>query len=89
MLSGITSSLKLIKLNLQVDYSGFMTINPQRFGQKYVGKVVSFYHSSSIGVLMLILLGVCFLLLIGHPYFRLQTRKTSLYFQRHQNWRRV
>lgn len=23
----------------QVDYSGFMTINPQRFGQKYVGKV--------------------------------------------------
>lgn len=27
---------------LQVDYSGFMTINPQRFGQKYVGKVVLF-----------------------------------------------
>lgn len=26
----------------QVDYSGFMTINPQRFGQKYVGKVVWF-----------------------------------------------
>jgi double-strand break repair protein MRE11 len=24
---------------LQVDYSGFSTINPQRFGQKYVGKV--------------------------------------------------
>lgn len=27
------------RLILQVDYSGFMTINPQRFGQKYVGKV--------------------------------------------------
>ncbi|RVW93085.1 Double-strand break repair protein MRE11 [Vitis vinifera] len=24
-----------------VDYSGFMTINPQRFGQKYVGKVAN------------------------------------------------
>ncbi|KAF2536707.1 hypothetical protein F2Q68_00021657 [Brassica cretica] len=25
----------------EVDYSGFMTINPQRFGQKYVGKVAN------------------------------------------------
>jgi hypothetical protein len=28
---------------LQVDYSGFSTINPQRFGQKYVGKVLWYY----------------------------------------------
>jgi double-strand break repair protein MRE11 len=41
----MTPSLHLKKLNLQVDYSGFMTINPQRFGQKYVGKVILFYHS--------------------------------------------
>ncbi|RVW60475.1 Double-strand break repair protein MRE11 [Vitis vinifera] len=26
---------------VEVDYSGFMTINPQRFGQKYVGKVAN------------------------------------------------
>lgn len=26
-----------------MDYSGFMTINPQRFGQKYVGKVKEFF----------------------------------------------
>ncbi|KAJ0774296.1 putative DNA double-strand break repair protein Mre11 [Helianthus annuus] len=28
-------------IRLKVDYSGFMTINPQRFGQKYVGKVAN------------------------------------------------
>uniref|UniRef100_A0A0A0LFW7 Double-strand break repair protein n=1 Tax=Cucumis sativus TaxID=3659 RepID=A0A0A0LFW7_CUCSA len=28
-------------LDKVVDYSGFMTINPQRFGQKYVGKVAN------------------------------------------------
>ena len=26
---------------LQVDYTGFSTINPQRFGQKFVGKVAN------------------------------------------------
>ena len=31
--------IKLVNFSWQVDYSGFMTINPQRFGQKYVGKV--------------------------------------------------
>ncbi|KAI3804796.1 hypothetical protein L1987_26607 [Smallanthus sonchifolius] len=28
-------------IRVKVDYSGFMTINPQRFGQKYVGKVAN------------------------------------------------
>nr|GEW64949.1 double-strand break repair protein MRE11 [Tanacetum cinerariifolium] len=28
-------------VRVKVDYSGFMTINPQRFGQKYVGKVAN------------------------------------------------
>ncbi|XP_060973152.1 double-strand break repair protein MRE11 isoform X2 [Cannabis sativa] len=28
-------------IRIKVDYSGFMTINPQRFGQKYVGKVAN------------------------------------------------
>ncbi|PKA59958.1 Double-strand break repair protein MRE11 [Apostasia shenzhenica] len=35
------SELKLPLIRLKVDYSGFMTINPQRFGQKYVGKVAN------------------------------------------------
>ncbi|KAK1401720.1 hypothetical protein POM88_001325 [Heracleum sosnowskyi] len=36
--------LKVFLLHLErqnYDYSGFMTINPQRFGQKYVGKVAN------------------------------------------------
>ncbi|CAJ1957025.1 unnamed protein product [Sphenostylis stenocarpa] len=33
--------LKLPLIRIKVDYSGFMTINPQRFGQKYVGKVAN------------------------------------------------
>ncbi|XP_057540204.1 double-strand break repair protein MRE11 isoform X2 [Amaranthus tricolor] len=32
---------KLPLVRVKVDYSGFMTINPQRFGQKYVGKVAN------------------------------------------------
>ncbi|KVI02255.1 DNA repair protein Mre11 [Cynara cardunculus var. scolymus] len=28
-------------VRVKVDYSGFMTINPQKFGQKYVGKVAN------------------------------------------------
>ncbi|XP_051130559.1 double-strand break repair protein MRE11 isoform X2 [Andrographis paniculata] len=35
------SALKLPLVRVKVDYSGFMTINPQRFGQKYVGKVAN------------------------------------------------
>ncbi|XP_021905827.1 double-strand break repair protein MRE11 isoform X2 [Carica papaya] len=35
------SELKLPLARIKVDYSGFMTINPQRFGQKYVGKVAN------------------------------------------------
>ncbi|XP_027068744.2 double-strand break repair protein MRE11-like isoform X1 [Coffea arabica] len=35
------SELKLPLVRVKVDYSGFMTINPQRFGQKYVGKVAN------------------------------------------------
>lgn len=35
------SELKLPLIRIKVDYSGFMTINPQRFGQKYVGKVAN------------------------------------------------
>ncbi|GMH24308.1 hypothetical protein Nepgr_026151 [Nepenthes gracilis] len=35
------TELKLPLVRLKVDYSGFMTINPQRFGQKYVGKVAN------------------------------------------------
>ncbi|XWS27950.1 hypothetical protein CRYUN_Cryun25bG0024300 [Craigia yunnanensis] len=35
------SELKLPLVRVEVDYSGFMTINPQRFGQKYVGKVAN------------------------------------------------
>uniref|UniRef100_A0A7N2M8M2 Double-strand break repair protein n=1 Tax=Quercus lobata TaxID=97700 RepID=A0A7N2M8M2_QUELO len=35
------SELKLPLVRIKVDYSGFMTINPQRFGQKYVGKVAN------------------------------------------------
>ncbi|XP_042045962.1 double-strand break repair protein MRE11-like isoform X2 [Salvia splendens] len=33
--------LKLPLVRIKVDYSGFMTINPQKFGQKYVGKVAN------------------------------------------------
>lgn len=40
--------LSVLWLTWQVDYSGFMTINPQRFGQKYVGKVTLFCYSSWI-----------------------------------------
>ncbi|KAJ4762397.1 Double-strand break repair protein MRE11 [Rhynchospora pubera] len=36
-----TSELKLPLVRIKVDYSGFSTINPQRFGQKYVGKVAN------------------------------------------------
>lgn len=36
----VISILSLSFCGWQVDYSGFMTINPQRFGQKYVGKVL-------------------------------------------------
>ncbi|KQJ84840.1 double-strand break repair protein MRE11 [Brachypodium distachyon] len=32
---------KLPLIRIKVDYSGFSTINPQRFGQKYVGKVAN------------------------------------------------
>ncbi|XP_059306024.1 double-strand break repair protein MRE11 isoform X1 [Lycium ferocissimum] len=35
------SAVKLPLVRVKVDYSGFMTINPQRFGQKYVGKVAN------------------------------------------------
>ncbi|KAJ8764651.1 hypothetical protein K2173_006945 [Erythroxylum novogranatense] len=35
------SELKLPLIRIKVDYTGFMTINPQRFGQKYVGKVAN------------------------------------------------
>lgn len=35
------SELMLPLIRLKVDYSGFMTINPQKFGQKYVGKVAN------------------------------------------------
>uniref|UniRef100_A0A2P2KTL0 Double-strand break repair protein n=3 Tax=Rhizophora mucronata TaxID=61149 RepID=A0A2P2KTL0_RHIMU len=35
------SELKLPLVRVKVDYTGFMTINPQRFGQKYVGKVAN------------------------------------------------
>ncbi|KAK5834252.1 hypothetical protein PVK06_018129 [Gossypium arboreum] len=35
------SERKLPLVRVKVDYSGFMTINPQRFGQKYVGKVAN------------------------------------------------
>ncbi|GKV42529.1 hypothetical protein SLEP1_g49922 [Rubroshorea leprosula] len=35
------SELMLPLVRVKVDYSGFMTINPQRFGQKYVGKVAN------------------------------------------------
>ncbi|XP_020521203.1 double-strand break repair protein MRE11 isoform X1 [Amborella trichopoda] len=32
---------KLPLVRIKVDYTGFMTINPQRFGQKFVGKVAN------------------------------------------------
>ncbi|KZV48943.1 Mre11 DNA repair/recombination protein [Dorcoceras hygrometricum] len=35
------AEIKLPLVRVKVDYSGFMTINPQRFGQKYVGKVAN------------------------------------------------
>uniref|UniRef100_M8BEL6 Double-strand break repair protein n=1 Tax=Aegilops tauschii TaxID=37682 RepID=M8BEL6_AEGTA len=35
------SEAKLPLVRIKVDYSGFSTINPQRFGQKYVGKVAN------------------------------------------------
>ncbi|CAI9097791.1 OLC1v1034283C1 [Oldenlandia corymbosa var. corymbosa] len=35
------SDVKLPLVRVKVDYSGYMTINPQRFGQKYVGKVAN------------------------------------------------
>ncbi len=31
----------LLVLSLQVDYTGFTTINAQRFGQKFVNKVAN------------------------------------------------
>lgn len=36
-----TSETILPLIRVKVDYSGFMTINPQKFGQKYVGKVAN------------------------------------------------
>jgi hypothetical protein len=39
----ILSNQLTSRANWQVDYSGFMTINPQKFGQKYVGKVHSLH----------------------------------------------
>ncbi|PKI65638.1 hypothetical protein CRG98_013933 [Punica granatum] len=39
--NGNRSEPKLPLIRIKVDYSGFMTINPQRFGQKYVGKVAN------------------------------------------------
>ncbi|CAM8999231.1 unnamed protein product [Rhodiola kirilowii] len=38
---GNKSEPKLPLVRIKVDYSGFMTINPQKFGQKYVGKVAN------------------------------------------------
>ncbi|KAM2403251.1 hypothetical protein EV1_030411 [Malus domestica] len=35
------SPIQLPLVRIKVDYSGFMTINPQRYGQKYVGKVAN------------------------------------------------
>ncbi|CAI9303673.1 unnamed protein product [Lactuca saligna] len=35
------SEVMLPLIRVKVDYSGFMTINPQKFGQKYVGKVAN------------------------------------------------
>ncbi|WVZ87326.1 hypothetical protein U9M48_033981 [Paspalum notatum var. saurae] len=35
------SEPKLPLVRIKVDYTGFSTINPQRFGQKYVGKVAN------------------------------------------------
>ncbi|KAI3780405.1 hypothetical protein L2E82_10386 [Cichorium intybus] len=43
------SETMLPLIRLKVDYSGFMTINPQRFGQKYVGKVL--YNDGEVEVL--------------------------------------
>ncbi|KAK1609206.1 hypothetical protein QYE76_032879 [Lolium multiflorum] len=37
--SGLEPKLPLVRI--KVDYSGFSTINPHRFGQKYVGKVAN------------------------------------------------
>uniref|UniRef100_A0A7N0SXW4 Double-strand break repair protein n=1 Tax=Kalanchoe fedtschenkoi TaxID=63787 RepID=A0A7N0SXW4_KALFE len=39
--AGNKSEPKLPLIRIKVDYSGFTTINPQRFGQKYVGKVAN------------------------------------------------
>ncbi|KAG8043620.1 hypothetical protein GUJ93_ZPchr0458g22771 [Zizania palustris] len=39
--TGNRSEPKLPLIRIKVDYSGFSTINPQRFGQKYVGKVAN------------------------------------------------
>ncbi|MCO5582689.1 hypothetical protein L7F22_036588 [Adiantum nelumboides] len=33
--------LKLPLVRIKVDYTGYSTINPQRFGQKFVGKVAN------------------------------------------------
>ncbi|KAI4971744.1 hypothetical protein ZWY2020_002658 [Hordeum vulgare] len=38
---GSGSEPKLPLVRIKVDYSGFLTIHPQRFGQKYVGKVAN------------------------------------------------
>lgn len=35
------SELKIPLVRIKVDYTGFTTINPQRFGQKFVGKVAN------------------------------------------------
>ncbi|KAF7102611.1 hypothetical protein CFC21_103716 [Triticum aestivum] len=39
--AGSGSEPKLPLVRIKVDYTGFLTIHPQRFGQKYVGKVAN------------------------------------------------
>ncbi|XP_068667531.1 double-strand break repair protein MRE11 isoform X2 [Aristolochia californica] len=41
------AELKLPLIRIKVDYSGFMTINPQRFGQKYVGKDILIFTKAA------------------------------------------
>ncbi|XP_031500754.1 double-strand break repair protein MRE11 isoform X2 [Nymphaea colorata] len=41
------SEHKLPLVRIKVDYTGFMTINPQRFGQKYVGKDILIFSKAA------------------------------------------
>jgi hypothetical protein len=56
-------------IRVRVDYTGFTTINPQRFGQKFVGKVCSLFlfpiSSPSLSCLCLNQLKVNWLLSCG------------------------